>query len=129
MQLHHKTQALAACVLGVVLSLVGCSSEGKNQPLDKGTAQSSLTRFLDAWSKGEKPESLEAMSPRIVGRDSDWDAGKKLVRYTLGATSEDGSNLHIKAELVTSAAKTPESKQTVEYIVGTSPVITIFRAE
>ncbi|MFO0901863.1 MAG: hypothetical protein U0939_02615 [Pirellulales bacterium] len=120
---------LATCALAVTFWSLGCAREGNNLPLDKSTAQASLTKFLDTWSQGQKPDSLESLSPRIVGRDPDWDAGKKLVRYALGATSEDGSNLHVKADLVVAQGQGPESKLSVEYIVGTSPVITVFRME
>ena len=120
---------LATCVLAVTLLSLGCTNEGNNLPLDKSLAQASLTKFLDAWSQGRKPDVLESASPRIVGRDPDWDAGKRLVRYSLGPTADDGSNLHVKTEIVVAQGQGPESELTVEYIVGTSPVVTVFRAE
>ena len=125
----YYAHVLATCALVISLTCLGCAREGNNLPLDKAIAQASLTKFLDAWTQGQKSDSLESASPRIIGRDPDWDAGKRLVRYSLGTTSEDGSNLHVTTELVVADGQGPESKTSVEYIVGTSPVVTVFRAE
>jgi hypothetical protein len=120
---------LGALGLTFVIGLAGCGApSAQDLALDKDTARNSLTAFLDCWKNGGEPDSLKSLSPAIVGRDTDWDNGKKLVKYTLGAETDDGTNSHITAELVV-AMGNKQSTTSVEYIVGTSPVITVFRNE
>lgn len=131
MSWHRITRAVWACVLGsVVVATVGCGPRGASSlSLDRDVARQSLATFLDSWSKGETVASLQSKSPQIVGRDVSWEAGQKLVRYNLGDESDDGANLHVKVELVFGTEGGRESSQSVTYIVGTSPVITVFRNE
>jgi hypothetical protein len=120
---------LGALGLMFLVALAGCGApSAQDLALDKDTARQSLTAFLDCWKNGGEPEALKSLSPAIIGRDTDWDNGKKLVKYTLGAESDDGTNAHITAELVVAMGNN-QSTTSVEYIVGTSPVITVFRNE
>ncbi len=131
MNWYRITCAFRGCVLGsVVVALVGCGPSGAaNLSLNKDVAHKSLKTFLDAWTSGETVEALQSKSPKIVGHDVSWEAGQKLVRYELGAESDDGANLHVKVELVLGTEGGQESSQSATYIVGTSPVITVFRNE
>jgi hypothetical protein len=115
-------------LLGCLAITAGCGHNARNLKLDKDVGRQSLSAFLDCWKAGGDPDSLKSASPAIVGRDSDWDAGKKLVRFTLGAETDDGTNMHITTELVLSDGRGQVTRP-VDYIVGTSPVITIFRDE
>ena len=72
--------------------------------------------------------SVLVAASSIVAGDEDWSAGSKLVGYKLSDREfNDGANLHLTAELQLSSKKKKAGKTTVTYIVGTSPVITIFR--
>ncbi len=114
--------------LGGLLAVGGCgNSTHKPMPLDKQVAKDSFTAFLEAWKAGEQQAALKQKSPSIVGGDPDWEAGAKLLSYkVLDTEKSDGSNLHPTAELV---LQTAEGRQTskITYVVGTSPVITVFR--
>ena len=92
--------------------------------MNTDVAHSSLEKALTAWIDGKKPEDLK---PEIIMGDFAWDSGKKLVSFQILTKDEtsDGTNLHIK---VKRKFKTDgkESESEVLYIVGTSPVITIF---
>lgn len=120
---------LGALGLIFIVAIAGCGApSAQDLALDKDVARNSLAAFLDCWKNGGEPDSLKSLSPAIVGRDTDWDNGKKLVKYTLGAETDDGTNAHITAELVVAKGNN-QSTSSVEYIVGTSPVITVFRNE
>jgi hypothetical protein len=124
-----RRHVLGALGLLFVVALAGCGApSAQDLALDKDTARNSLMAFLDCWKAGGEPDALKALSPAIIGRDTDWDAGNKLVRYTLGAVTDDGTNLHVTTELMV-ASRSGQAAKTVNYIVGTSPVITVFRNE
>jgi hypothetical protein len=109
------------------LMVAGCGAYNKPMPLDKQVAKDSFKAFLDAWKAGEQQTALKDKTPSIVGGDPDWGAGAKLIDYkVVEQEKDDGSNLHPTAELV---LQTAEGRQTskITYVVGTSPVITVFR--
>jgi hypothetical protein len=82
---------------------------------------------MEAWKNGKKPEDLKDGNPSIVVSDADWQAGRKLVSYKVGAERDGGYNLHCTVDLVTTDDKGAEQPLQVTYVIGTSPVITIFR--
>lgn len=112
----------------VIVGAVGCEQGARRLSLDKPLARESFVTFLDAWKQGERPSALKERSPQIIVGDADWNAGRRLVDYrVLETETDDGTNLHTTAELVLEDAKGREQTQQVTYVVGTSPVITIFR--
>jgi hypothetical protein len=130
MHSRKAAHALVACA-SILLCLpltAGCGHNARSLKLDKETARQSLSAFLDCWKSGGEPGALQSRSPAIIGRDTDWDNGKKLVQFTLGAETDDGTNMHITTELVLASGGRQATKA-VEYIVGTSPAITVFRNE
>jgi hypothetical protein len=124
------SHALIACasIVWCLAITPGCGVNARNLKLDKDAARQSLSAFLDCWKSGGEPGALQARDPPIIGHDTDWDAGQKLVRYTIGAETDDGTNMHITTELVLSGGR-GETTKSVDYVVGTSPAITIFRDE
>jgi hypothetical protein len=126
----RAAHALIACasIVGCLAITAGCGHNARSLKLDKEAARQSLSAFLDCWKSGGEADSLKTRSPAIIGRDTDWDNGKKLVRYNLGAETDDGTNMHITTELVLAGGGRQATKA-VEYIVGTSPVISVFRNE
>jgi len=109
---------LLFCVL--LSGFSGCASETPAHPLDEDLARTSVQKAMDAWVRGAAPKDLE---PEIIVGDPAWKQNKKLVSFEILTNEEtsDGSNLHIR---VNRKFDTGDAK--VTYIVGTSPVITIF---
>ena len=110
-------------VVGLVLAMmfVGCSSgDAPSYALDKELARSSVQKAMQAWVDGKTPKDLQ---PDIVVGDTAWEQGKKLVSFEIKADEEttDGSNLYIRVK-----RKIGSSESNVTYIVGTTPVVTIF---
>lgn len=108
------------CLLVFVLLLSGCQSEAQPLPLDEPLARQSMENALQAWVDGKSPADLK---PEIIMGDSGWEQGKKLTSFEILKDEEtsDGSNLHIRVR-----RKFDSGESKVIYIVGTSPVITIF---
>lgn len=111
--------------LGLLLLVAGCGGgETQALPLDEELARSSVQKALEAWQAGKKPADLR---PEITIGDPAWEAGRALKSFAILREEEtsDGSNLHIRVQRTFGdAGSSSESK--VIYIVGTSPVITIF---
>lgn len=108
------------CVL-LLFGLWGCSQgDTPSHPLDQDLARASVQKAMQAWVDGKTPKELE---PEIVVGDTSWQQGEKLVSFEIVTNEEtsDGSNLHIVVK-----QKFDSSDSEVTYIVGTSPVITIF---
>jgi hypothetical protein len=110
----------------LVLGLSGCSRR-VSLSLDENVARDSLKAALESWKKGDKQNDLQQRSPSIIMADESWEAGMRLVSYRLlDQGVSDDVNLHCKVELVVADKNGTESKRKMTYIVGTSPVITIF---
>jgi len=108
---------------GFLISLAGCG-ESATSTTETAVAKSSLTTALDAWKQGKTPQDLKAGTPEIVMGDEAWDSGKKLTSYQFdGKDFDDGKNLHCTVKLQLDGV----GEQAVTYVVGTTPVITIFR--
>lgn len=116
-----------ACLMGSCLMASGCNQGARSLPLDKATGKQALTEFLTLWKDGKSVGEFTVTHPKAAAADPEWEAGAKLVNFTIGNESDDGTNLHIAVDLVLRGADGAESTQKITYIVGTSPVLSIFR--
>lgn len=117
---------LVCCALSLCLSTLGCSKP--NVPAEPDLARSSLEAALGVWKSGESTDALAQHKPPITVTDFAWKAGQKLTDFhLLGEPTSDGVNLHFQSELTLTRPQGGESTEKVGYIVGTHPVVTIFR--
>lgn len=116
-----RMQRRSALTVLFLVGLVGCSHQAADHALDPPLARSSVESALQAWVDGKTPEDLK---PKIIVGDPAWNQGEKLASFEILSKEEtsDGSNLHI--QVVRKFRDSGDSK--VTYIVGTSPVVTIF---
>lgn len=117
---------IAASLLAVsALLLSGCGGSNAHA-VDTSQARDALVSALDHWKKGDAPRSITEMTIQ----DMDWERGAKLLDYQIvGDGQARDANLSIKAKL-TLAGEKPGSRnveKTVNYLVGTSPSVTVFR--
>ncbi|MBI1347547.1 hypothetical protein GC163_14805 [bacterium] len=114
------------CVsLILMASMSGCARTARDLSLDKDVARDSLTTALTAWVAGQQPSDL---LPKITVGDASWTAGKKLVSFELKTAEEtsDGTNLYVPVVCRFESSGGKVATTETIYIVGTSPVITIF---
>ena len=123
--MFSRRTALSVGLLSwIVMALSGCQRGTPSFALDSAVAHAALEKSMQAWVDGQTPIDLQ---PEIIIGDTDWNNGQKLVSYEILIREEttDGSNLHIPVKRrFKSSGKYSESQ--VAYIVGTSPVVTIF---
>jgi hypothetical protein len=119
-------------LLLVVLSalpVAGCGDGVRTAAaVDADQARRTLKIVLNAWKQGESREALGQREPSIVVQDMDWKSGHALIAYELdgpGTTSD--ANLICPVKLTLRDRQGRQTRKTVEYIVGTDPVLTVFR--
>ncbi len=131
MSAFTSVKALWSCTVlfaAALLFSLGCGRGAVRLSLDREVAHQSLLTFLESWKQGERPEGLKQRSPAIVAGDWAWESGQRIISYRIvGDPTDDGANLHSTVEVTTEGARGRRKKEQITYIVGTSPVITIFR--
>jgi hypothetical protein len=106
---------------------VGCSKE-RVAPVDEPGAREALRTTLESWRNGDLIGAIKDRSPSIVAQDMDWEAGRTLIKYeVLDEGRNESVNLRIPVDLTLRDQAGKEVKKKVKYVVGTSPVITVFR--
>ncbi len=120
--------AFALLLIGT-LAAIGCGGRGADAyPLDQPQAEAALRAWLDHWKSGQAPEGLNEVRPGLVVGDIDWNSGAKLKDYAIAESGfSDGTNWHIAVTLELERSGASAEKSEITYVVGTSPVETIFR--
>lgn len=122
--------ALRSCGAALLLAvLCGCGTGQKTAaPVDPDVARRTLDAVLLDWKNGGTPDAWQQKSPKVVVQDLDWAAGAKLVSYeVLGPGEVRDANLYCQVKIVAASQSQKETPRTVTYVVGTDPVITVFR--
>jgi hypothetical protein len=109
--------------------LAGCGSGPyESAPVNPEIARETLTSALESWKDGESIEALQEDSPAIVVQDFDWSAGMKLLDYeVLDDGKPESANLIARVKLSLEDREGAKSEKTATYVVGTAPVLTVFR--
>lgn len=118
----------ALCLIAGLLFLGGCGSTSAPVAADQDEAKKTLTQALDAWKRGEKPETLKSASPAITVADRRWESGNKLIKYELdGPSTPSGAQQAFRVKLWLTDAKGKDIQDIAEYQVGTDPILTVVR--
>ncbi len=110
-------------------SLAGCGVSQRAAPLDVVLAREVLNTSLEAWKKGESPDSLKNGSPSIIAQDPDWVTGARLVAYAPdGEDNRVAENLFVPVKLTLKLKNGKQVTKNVTYVIGTSPQVMVFRS-
>lgn len=115
-------------LLTCFLVLSGCGGSGSPYPVESSKARETLQAVLQSWQDGDSPESWAEKSPEVIVQDMDWKTGSKLNSFEIIGTGEAvDANLvcDVKLNLVTPEGEAVD--RTVTYLIGTDPVLTVFR--
>ncbi len=115
--------------LSCSLLLAGCGSGPyQSAPVDADLARETLMSVMESWKNGETVESLKEDTPAIVVQDFDWVGGMKLLDYEVVDDGKpESANLIARVKLSLEDREGMKSEKTVIYVVGTAPVLTVFR--
>jgi hypothetical protein len=115
---------------GALFLSLGCGVGQDGRPADQAQAQQALSAVLDAWKRGERPDTLARQSPPIRVSDLDWSGGLRLERYKAdqaGRLVGFDMNYPVVLELKSPRGK-PLTKKAV-YTVSTQPELLVLRQE
>ena len=123
--------AFPAAIVLAVLSIIvtGCQTSAEANRVDPMLARSALESVLETWKRGESIDSLQTQQPAVVVQDLDWRAGFTLKSFEILNEGEAlDANLFCQVKLSLNDANAMPVERQVTYIVGTSPVCTVFRS-
>ncbi|MFO1001244.1 MAG: hypothetical protein U0936_12945 [Planctomycetaceae bacterium] len=123
------SRRIAVSLLLGLCMFVGCG-EQRAAPVDPVLAKKSLVEVMEHWKSGGAIEALRKRQPEIVAQEMWWSQGRKLIGFQLvGEGRVEDANWFCDVELEVSDGEGKEPvKKTFTYVVGTDPVITVFRA-
>ncbi len=122
-------RSIALIVLTILTAMSGCGPKsGSPYKLDRTVAFDSMKLFLETWRDNGSLAVLKDRTPSIVGKDADWSKGVKLLSFTIPSDGEDdGTNLLLDVQLNLETSTGEKRQKTIRYIIGTEPVVSIFR--
>ena len=128
---RSREAAVAGCIallLSVPL-ITGCGGGLRTaEPVDPAAAIEALKATLETWKSGGTVDDLRQRVPEIVAQDMSWISGARLLDYALlGEPQAVDANLYCSVRLRLSEANGKPTEKSVVYIVGTDPVLTVFR--
>lgn len=116
---------LATALLAIAPS--GCGP-GAAHPADQEAAREALRTALDAWKKGDPPDSLAQARPPIRVSDWRWRSGVKLVRYQIDERDQAiGAERRCPVHLWIDNGAGKAIQETTAYSVATHPALTVSR--
>jgi hypothetical protein len=128
--IHAGPLAFTAAVLAAVSVALccGCGGRAKADPVNPEQARQTLRTVLEGWKSGEPFDQWTNRSPKIVVQDLDWQSGTKLAGYeVLGPGKALDANLYCDVRLKVVGPRREIVQKTATYVVGTDPVLTVFR--
>ncbi len=125
--------AILSCALIAVGCLIaglsGCQSSVEANRVDPTLARTTLETVLESWRRGESIDSWQTKDSHIVVQDLDWKAGVKLASFEILDQGEAlDANLFCRVKLSLEDPRSQRYARDVTYVVGTSPVCTVFRS-
>ncbi len=106
--------------------LAGCNSA--TAPVDVNVARKTLESTMQSWKAGKSPDDLRAESPSIVIQEMEWTNGAALLEYEIIDDDKPvDQNLIAKVKLKLKQSDGRVVDKTATYVVGTRPVLTVFR--
>jgi len=109
--------------------LPGCGGPARAKPVKVDLARKTLAQVLDHWKSGGNIDELRKRKPEVVAQDFFWIKGMKLQEYRIlddGHPEDASLRCEVELTLLPEDGGAPV-KKTVNYLVGTDPVLTVFR--
>jgi hypothetical protein len=118
-----------AAITPIVMALAGCGG-GLPEASDATQAGPVVTTALDAWKRGDKPDSLLGASSPIRVIDHEWQTGWTLRDYRLEGTSVSyGLSIRQPVTLELKSPQGQEVDKSVFYVVDTGKTAVLTRED
>jgi hypothetical protein len=122
-----RTPALPVLLVTAALA-AGCGGQRRAAAVNADQARQTLRSVLENWKAGQTPDGQRDGSPSVVVQDMDWQQGCELIDYRfVGDGRSRDANLHVPVDLILRDRAGMERKKKAFYVVGTDPVLTVFR--
>jgi hypothetical protein len=119
-------RSVLACLFA---ALSGCGTTPAPAPADEDQARKTLDQALTGWQKGETVDGMKKASPSILVSDPKWSQGVALKKFEVkGGGKPAGAERVFAVTLWLTDSKGKEATESVDYKVGTSPILTVFRS-
>ncbi len=116
-------------MFALVVMFAGCADGVAARRVDPTLAESTLAAVLESWQRGEDVEIWRKKNPEVVIQDIDWTSGLRLKSFEIvGDGKAVDANLYCVVKLTLEDGQKQELERTVTYVIGTSPVCTVFRS-
>ena len=110
----------------LLAGLIGCS--GRVSPVNVSKAMDALELSLESWKEGKRPDDLNAGSSPIVVHELEWSRGTNLLDYEIVSEEQNADQSLIAwVKLKSRSGNGQVTETTAQYIVNTSPVVTVLR--
>ncbi len=112
-----------------LIALVGCGGSDVPVATTEDKARETLDLALTSWQKGMTVDQMKAATPSIAIRDPKWSRGDTLKKYEVtGPGKPSASERQFTVILWLADADGKETREQVTFLVGTDPVLTVFRS-
>lgn len=128
MRLARLLVALIAMTLMVQSS--GCQRTAVVQASDANAATQVITDAFQKWQTGSTVDDLRNAQPPVYVADDSWFRGYQLKDFSVEKPAEThGTNIRLRMKLRLVDLKGTESTQSINYLVTTTPAVTIARED
>lgn len=131
-----RKRSPARCVLPVAIATsltmvsTGCVHTTVVAKSDVNDAEKIITRTFGQWKSGRTPDDLRNAQPPIYVADDFWLRGYQLTDFSMEKPGElYGTNVRFRMKLELLDLKSKAFTQTANYLVTTTPAMTIARAD
>lgn len=108
----------------------GCFRTPAVEASDANAASAIITSTFQQWKSGRTVDDLRNAQPPVYVADDFWFRGYQLADFSVEKPAETyGTNVRLRIKLRLIDLKGKESTQSINYLVTTTPAVTIARED
>jgi hypothetical protein len=125
------TQLLVALIaMTLILQSSGCHRTTVVKVSDANAATQVITDTFQQWKSGSTVDDLRNAQPPVYVADDSWVRGYQLKDFSVEKPAEThGTNIRLRMKLRLVDLKGKESTHSINYLVTTTPAVTIARED
>jgi hypothetical protein len=128
MQAVQVMMILVATTL--ILQATGCDRASAVKASDPNAATQVITDTFKQWQAGSTIDDLRNAQPPVYVADDYWFRGYQLNEFSVEKPAEThGTNIRLRMKLRLVDTKGKESTHSINYLITTTPAVTIARED